>query len=158
MSSRALRKLQGDDLAALELPETLSDEEPDVQPISAKKNKKKKKPAVENLFELLNEDEDNLPDNDGNQSEEIETQPETQTAANQTSKQKKKKKKKRKGKEKEVTENADDIAKDGEDEIDASIREVNRILNNGNIGEGELTAASDTTYISNNKALLMVEH
>lgn len=55
MSSRALRKLQGNDLANLELPEIPSDEEPDVQPEAgrAKKNKKKKKPAVENLFELV---------------------------------------------------------------------------------------------------------
>lgn len=45
-----------------------------------------------------------------------------------------------------------------EDEIDASIREVNRILNNGNIGEGEITAAADVNFNANNKALLTVEH
>ncbi|XP_045193322.2 transcription factor 25-like [Mercenaria mercenaria] len=156
MSSRALRKLQGNDLGALELPENLSEEDTDVQPQQnrSKKNKKKK-PAVENLFELLNEAEDQLPEDDGNVSEEVDTKPDI--VINQTSKQKKKKKKRKKGKEKEVTE-AENSAKDDEDEIDASIREVNRILNNGNLGEGEISAAADVNYNASNKALLSVEH
>jgi len=46
----------------------------------------------------------------------------------------------------------------GEDEIDASIREVNRILNNGNIGEGEITVTADTSTSACCRALLTVEH
>lgn len=52
MSSRALRKLQRNDLENLDIPESGSDEEADVQ-TQNRKNKKKKKPAVENLFELV---------------------------------------------------------------------------------------------------------
>ncbi|KAL4234568.1 Transcription factor 25 [Mactra antiquata] len=154
MSSRALRKLHGNDLGIPDLPEDVPedfDDEP-VGPIVSKKSKRKKKAAVENLFELLDNEED-VAGEDNNIVEEDEIQQQDTEPVNQTKKKKKKKKKKHKDKD-ETT----DVIQEGEDEIDASLREVNRILNNGNIGEGEITASADVNFNASNRALLMVEH
>lgn len=151
MSSRALRKLQGNDLEIPGLPENLSEDEAEV-PVRNKK--KKKKAAVDNLFELLNDAEE-ADVGVENVSDGGEVQQESRQV-NETAGKKKKKKKRKKGKDHAEVEQSP--VKEDEDEIDASIREVNRILNNGNIGEGEITAASDLGFNSISKPLLAIEH
>ena len=55
MSSRALRKLQRDDLENLNIPEDNSDNEEETHVSQNRKNKKKQKAKVGNLFDLVSQ-------------------------------------------------------------------------------------------------------
>ncbi|XP_052815110.1 transcription factor 25-like [Mya arenaria] len=152
MSSRALRKLRGNDLDNLNIPEDISDGEADsVNPACQKRNASKKKKAnVGNLFDLLGEEEGNQSD-DENQSDKEPDQPEPEPV--QPAPKKKRKKKKKKNKEQEKN---DIEVIEGEDEIDAGLREVNQLLDNANIGEANFSTTSEALPCC--KALLSVEH
>ncbi|WAR13303.1 TCF25-like protein [Mya arenaria] len=128
MSSRALRKLRGNDLDNLNIPEDISDGEAD----------------------SLGEEEGNQSD-DENQSDKEPDQPEPEPV--QPAPKKKRKKKKKKNKEQEKN---DIEVIEGEDEIDAGLREVNQLLDNANIGEANFSTTSEALPCC--KALLSVEH
>lgn len=161
MSNRALRRLQGSggDLLIPDEGNLDSDDEPEVPVVPSSKKKKKKKAAeVANVFDLLNEDDD------GDKNEDNEPQPDSDENDDtpmpdepiKSNTKKKKKKKKKKGKDTVETTTA---PVEEEDEIEASIREVNRILNEGNAsGPGINMVAKDSASSSCDKGLLSVEH
>ncbi|XP_061196986.1 ribosome quality control complex subunit TCF25-like [Saccostrea echinata] len=146
MSSRALRKLHGNqDLDVLENGKSTDDEEEDVDSEKRRSTKKNRKP--QNPFLLLGEEEEE----DDNEENVEENTPQEQVFKSETGvnrKKKKKKKKKKKSAEKDI-DNEDD-------EIEASIKEVNRILENSGLGAESITKADNVN--DSNKALLTVEH
>ncbi|XP_067652237.1 ribosome quality control complex subunit TCF25-like isoform X2 [Haliotis asinina] len=181
MSSRALRRLQGDGDILSAVPVELvvdsdSPEEAEFQEVKSKKKNKRRKPAF-NPFELLNDDVEEEPEliivepvkpaelNDeadvkqtkenGEKNKEKTENPVEEDEENSPKAvtKKKKKKKKKKGKE---NDNTAAPTGDGEDEIDAGIREVNRIL-----GLTDQTSGGGVvvdTITSDMRALLNVEH
>ncbi|KAK7115258.1 ribosome quality control complex subunit TCF25-like [Littorina saxatilis] len=170
MSNRALRRLQqqtnlipgsGDGSSA--------EEDEEVAPLASKKKGKKKKQQIVNPFELLTEhadDEENNEDPEEEEEEEEKSVTPGNTDANDANASaeggKKKKKNKKKKKKAAEASAATPAAEQVEDEIEASIQEVNRIL--GVVGAGITGAAADATFggasdfTVNMKALLNVEY
>lgn len=151
MSNRALRKLHGTDLMSQGVEIDESDEETESK--SGKESNRRVNP-----FELLNA-ADECPSQEDHDSEKEQNEVQTKEQTDSKSK-KKRKKKKKKGKEKQVNEE-ESLQKEAEDEIDASIREVNQLLNNANIGEDNYgSAAGDVNFNASTsyKTLLSVEH
>lgn len=151
MSSRALRKLHGNqDLDIIKNGQNTDEEEEEEHESLVTCKKKNRKPI--NPFLLLGEEEDEHHSEENNEEDAVApdqtSKPEVQEGAT-NKKKKKKKRKKKKSAEKEV-DNEDD-------EIEASIKEVNRILENSGHGAESLIMRVDTVNDSQ-KALLMVEH
>lgn len=149
MSNRALRKLQGNDLITPDAELNESEDEHLESRVNRKRNV--------NPFELLNAGDDcpSPEDHDSEGNEAVQMKEQTESKS-----KKKRKKKKKKGKEKQ-TQDEGIGNNDEEDEIDASIREVNKLLNNANIGEDNYsTGAGDVNFNASTsyKALLTVEH
>ncbi|KAK3085888.1 hypothetical protein FSP39_010034 [Pinctada imbricata] len=164
MSSRALRKLHGkqdiDNDISSSLPQDRegSEEEGEelVIPKLTKGKKNKRAFAPVNPFELL-DDEENETENQVNNetNEQVDEQNSTgncnSTNNNNQATKKKKKKKKKKQKDGEKTANTNQ-----EEDIEATIEEVNRILeSSGAMATDQLTKS---TGFTDNKALLLVEH
>ncbi|XP_041454564.1 transcription factor 25-like [Lytechinus variegatus] len=176
MSSRAMRKLCYEPDIVLK-DEVVNDEEEEIEDgevqvaaddvVRPKKPKGKKKKKVINPFELLNDIEDaqsdgeedaELPEDQNEKTDKttegLQNGLDVQTATEVKSKKKKKKKKK---KQKGGTSSGQ---ADDEDEIDASIREVNEILKTSpplstNVSSSSLDQGSRLT---NSKPLLAIEH
>lgn len=184
MSSRAMRKLcnepdivlrDEDDNDDDDEEEEIEDEERvqatvDDAVTSKKPKKKKKKKKVVNPFELLNDIDDAQSDNEETaHAESVENQNHTDKSteslqngldtANQTTTEVKSKKKKKKKKKKQKG-GASSGQADDEDEIDASIREINEI---SKTSPPLSTAASSSSFdqgsrTANSKPLLCIEH
>ncbi|KAJ8302412.1 hypothetical protein KUTeg_018808 [Tegillarca granosa] len=160
MSSRALRKLQGHqelEIITGNTNEEESEENEEILPLPKTKSKKKRTPL--NPFELLDNEENDMEDLKEHEQEDV--MEETQQNEKKTTNSKKKKKKKKK-KNKDATFEETRNIEEGEDEIDASIREVNRILQSSGL---PTTTANETELLQstspvtmNMRALLNVEH
>ncbi|XP_052269537.1 transcription factor 25-like isoform X2 [Dreissena polymorpha] len=157
MSMRTLRKLHGDDRENLNVPEIESDDDEAAGYVAKSRiSKTKKKAKVENLYDLLDADDkadEEVEPTDDKTSQQ--TAEKDETPVENTGSKKKRKKKKKKNKDQHVTETAQI---EEEDEIDASIREVNRLLDNHNIGERNVASDAHSLPSSGNKPLLHVEH
>ncbi|XP_077993658.1 ribosome quality control complex subunit TCF25-like [Glandiceps talaboti] len=151
MSSRALRKLHGiqDSLPTVDLErESSSDEEPELV------DRPSKTPFA-NPFLALTEDNEESTHQDEMDKEEVEVQQsdEVKPIKNEhTGARKKKKKKKKKKEQKEMNK----TPVHDEDEIDASIREVNVLL--GEIPRNDDSELSNYPVAMDTKAVLWVEH
>ncbi|KAL9976033.1 hypothetical protein ACROYT_G013264 [Oculina patagonica] len=162
MSSRVLRKLQGEKELEISHDDEEDEDELNFTPV---KSRKKQKAAV-NPFDLLNvENEQSDEDSPDDQEEETpadiaeqnvkeEKPSSTEPAEKQTSKKKRKKKKK---KGKEETENRK--LTNQKDNIDGVIKEVNNIPKTDVKMSGPVTTLGESTSrVLDTKALLGVEH
>ncbi|KAL3859671.1 hypothetical protein ACJMK2_009879 [Sinanodonta woodiana] len=168
MSNRALRRLRGKELEIPDLPEgvpaTDNQEDSDVDnsdgPVPGVSQYQRKKTKIANPFELLNEDKDGIQLNsDSEEHTEVTAVHSEETPASNTEK-KKKKKKKKKGKVKSKREeNINDSKKEAEDDIETSLREVNRLLGHVSVrGEGEINSHMNDRTAADFRSLLFVEH
>lgn len=149
MSSRVLRKLHGDkELVSIIGIDGMSESDDGINQVGGDGVTK---PLANNRFELLNNVEHSLSDTEAKEDDDRENDPpqedqekkklEKQDSTHSTDslKRKKKKKKKKLKSQKSTEENLDDA----EDEVDASIREVNKML-----GERESSSADATCTAS----------
>ncbi|XP_038070196.1 transcription factor 25-like [Patiria miniata] len=166
MSSRAMRKLHGDRSLDELRSRVLEDdhdaaEDEDVDKDDDEDEMERPAAAPFNPFELLQEDGNDV-ESDGNDRSTSFPQQGVQTSSKQTSREtatgaKRKKKKKKKRKQADSETKAEDVP-ENEDEIDASVREVNAMLGalpNGRAGQ--ITHGA-TAVPMETKAVLAVEH
>ncbi|XP_064610645.1 ribosome quality control complex subunit TCF25-like [Liolophura sinensis] len=164
MSNRALRKLQGkSDIFIPELKDDSSEENAPDPAAKSSSKKSKSRNLVTNPFELLNDSVGEDSPGAQNASNNSDLTEETAESANQEDSQganqnlqKKKKRRKKKGKSaaagKEMSQTVE------EDEIDASIREVNRLLGDLGTRSQEEDSSEQSLITSDMRSLLSVEH
>ncbi|GFR82753.1 transcription factor 25 [Elysia marginata] len=170
MSSRALRRLQKDSGIGLSFPEDEEKEDFKESSMGSDHNgtslnnlqKKKKKGKVANVpvnpFELLNNGlEDPGISSEGENDEDKKMEKAEFNMNKDMPKTKKKKKQKRKQKTNENTAPDAGSVKDPEDEIEASIQEVNRILGEANTSLVHTEKGQDSKS-ANMKSLLHIDH
>ncbi|GFN80034.1 transcription factor 25 [Plakobranchus ocellatus] len=163
MSSRALRRLQRDSGIGLEyLPneENLSENREEIEIVASRSKKKGKREALPlNPFELLtNGLEDQMTVSDKEEESDSNGKPVSNNQSDKAVHKNKKKKKSRKKQNDNQTSTPDALKeKEPEDEIEASLQEVNRILGNTSIAhvqEKQLQGSNST----NMKPLLHIDH
>ncbi|XP_071957587.1 ribosome quality control complex subunit TCF25-like [Antedon mediterranea] len=154
MSSRAVRKLHGDSDLALLAPvdddkeSDISEDDGPAQPIKTKAN----------LFELLGDDEGIVDDDIEEEEEKEDKKEDTEPKSTGAVKKKRKKKKKKKANEKKEQRNEENnVDENPEDEIDASIREVNKILGPLPVTNGIMNTEEVPVSIGT-RSLLSIEH
>ncbi|KAK3597518.1 hypothetical protein CHS0354_018110 [Potamilus streckersoni] len=168
MSNRALRRLRGKELEIPDLPNGVlaadnhkdSDiDYTDGQVAAVGQYQLKKTAKIANPYELLNEDKDGIQLNSDSEEYAEVTAVHTEESPASNRERKKKKRKKKKGKVKSKEENIVDSNKEAEDDIEASLREVNRLLGHISVrGEGEINSHTNDKTAADLRSLLFVEH
>ncbi|KAL8616394.1 hypothetical protein ACOMHN_032248 [Nucella lapillus] len=165
MSNRALRKLQqaadvsaGPGTVGEENGEEEEKEEEESPPHPARRNKVKKRHV--NPFELLADGAEKEEEEDENEEEETAGAAALVSKSSSSSGKKKKQKKKKKKKADDTASSSQAVEnQDGvEDEIDASIQEVNRILGDAGLTRADSEADHSEPFTANMKALLNIEY
>ncbi|XP_033626213.1 transcription factor 25-like [Asterias rubens] len=155
MSSRAMRKLHGDSmLNQLQVPSS-SSEDDDHDDVSDNRGGSS---VPINPFDLLQEEENEVESDGERRDTSMQGNHATSTQSETTSsgaKKKRKKKKKKKHSEAEI--NVQDAPED-EDEIDASLRQVNAMLGTLPNGPSEPISTASSSVTIDTKAVLAIEH